>query len=196
MDDVDFGAILGEKGGFFHGGIAAADHRQRLVTEDRRGAVAYSAGRNPSVPESAGAFAGAREVEALGDGAGGHDDGVSEYELGVGEDFKRRHRSREIDTRDRLGEDLSAEAEGLAAEAVGEFASEDAFGETGEVFDVGGSGELAAGGDVVGHPALEEDRLQLGPSRVYGSGVGGGAASDDAELGLESLEFGAVFHGG
>ncbi|KAI6671634.1 hypothetical protein NL676_006519 [Syzygium grande] len=49
------------------------------------------------------------------------------------------------------------------------------------------------GGDVVGHPPLEQDRLELGAGGVDGGGVGRGAAADDADAGLRGLE---VVHGG
>jgi len=89
--------------------------------------------------------------------------------------------------------DLSTESLRLLPAAVHEFAAEDALGEAREVLNVGCGGELAAGGDVVGHPAFEEDRLQLSAGGVHGGGVGGGTASDDAEFGLMDLN---VTHGG
>lgn len=82
----------------------------------------------------------------------------------------------------------------MLAATFHEVAAEDAVGETGEVLDVGGGGELAAGSDVVGHPALEEDGFELSAGGVDGGGVGGGAAADDAELRFVDLV--VVSHGG
>ena len=190
MNYVNLGTVLGEKGGLLHRRVPAADHRQWLVPEDRRGAIADGARGDAAVPVAIGAIAGAGEGEALGNGAGGDDDGFGLDGAGIGENPKRT--GGEIDLGDGLGVDLGAEAEGLAPAAVHELAAEDAVGEAGEVLDVSGGGELAAGGDVVGHPALEEDRLQLCTGGVDGGGMGGGAASDDAEFGLVDLN---VTHG-
>ena len=71
---------------------------------------------------------------------------------------------------------------------VHELAPKDAFRETREILDVDGGGELAAGGDVVGHPTLEEDGLELGTRGVYSHDVGSMTTSDDTYLGLEVLE--------
>ncbi|PON82760.1 hypothetical protein TorRG33x02_215360 [Trema orientale] len=191
VDYVHLRSVLGQEVGLLHGRVATADHRKGLVAEDGGGAVAHSASRNTTVPEPIFAVTGSREGEALGDGAGGDDDGVGENGLGIGEDLEGG--GGEIDARDGLGEDLGAEAEGLAPAAVHELDAKDALWETGEILDVGGGGELAAGGDVVGHPALEEDGLEFGTSGVDGCGVGGGATPDDANLSLEGLE---AVHGG
>ena len=108
MDDVNLGTVLREEGGFLHGGVAATDDGERLAAEDRGGAVAHGARRDPAVPVAVGAIAGAFEGEAFGDGAGGDDDGISLDGLGICENPKRTFR--EIYLCDGLGEDLCAEA--------------------------------------------------------------------------------------
>ena len=54
----------------------------------------------------------------------------------------------------------------------------DALGEAGEVLDLGGLHERAAGG----HSSLEDQRTQIGPRRVDGGGVAGRAGPDDHDI--------------
>ena len=122
----------------------------------------------------------------------GEDNRVGKDGLGIGEDLEGS--GGEIDPKDGLGEDLGAEAEGLVLTTVHELAPKDVFWEIKEILDVGGGGELATGGNVVGHPTLEEDGLELDTRGVYSHGVGGGTTSDDVYLGLEVLEL-VVVHG-
>lgn len=182
MDYVNFRAVLGEKRGLLHGRVSASDHRQRLVPENRSSSVAHGAGRNPSVPEASLAVSRAGEDEALGDGAGGNDDCIGLNGFGIGEDFEGR--GGEIDLGDGLGEDLSAEPDGLAPAAVHELYAEDSVWKPREVLDVGGGGELAAGSNIIGHPSLEENRLQLRSGGVYGSRVRRRATADNTDFGF------------
>ena len=92
------------------------------------------------------------------------------YLLGIGEDLEGNRA--EIDLINSLGKYLRAESERLAPQPFHELVSEDSVGETGEVLDVGGGGELAPGGYIIGHPPLEEDRIQLSPGGVYGGREG------------------------
>lgn len=101
------------------------------------------------------------------------------YLLGIGEDLEGDRA--EIDLINSLRKYLRAESERLAPKAFHELVSKDSVGETGEVLDVWGGSELSPGGYIIGHPSLEEDRIQLGPGGVYGCCVGRGAAADDAE---------------
>lgn len=89
---------------------------------------------------------------------------------------------REINFTDCFGEDLSSETKRLATTAIHELNTKNAIREAREILHIGGSGELATWGDVVGHPAFEEDGFEFGTGSVDGGGVGGGAASDDAYL--------------
>ena len=81
--------------------------------------------------------------------------------LGVADPDAER-RSREIDPVDVGGDELGAEALGLLAELHHELGAEDAVGEAGEVLDVGGEHELAAGADALDH---ERVRGWRGPCR-------------------------------
>ena len=68
--DVDLRGELGEEGRLLEGGVAPADHGDRLVLEEE--AVAGGAGRDAVADELASRWS---RPEHLGLGAGGHDDG-------------------------------------------------------------------------------------------------------------------------
>lgn len=61
-------------------------------------------------------------------------------------------------------------------------ATHDAVGKAGKVLDLGGSGQLATGGNAVGHEALVEDGLQLGAGEIDGGGMGSRPGADDDDL--------------
>jgi len=131
-------------------------------------------------------------MEAASDGTRGDDDGVRDDGGGVGGDAEGARG--EVDVGDGLGEDVGPEADGLGAAVVHEVDAHDSLGESREVLDVGGGGELPPGGDVVGHPALEEHGLELRAGRVDGCRVRGGDAADDAHARAERLGGGSL-HG-
>ena len=81
----------------------------------------------------------------------------------------------EVDRGHVVGDQLGAEALGLLAQVVHQVRAHDAVGEAGEVLDVGGVHQGAAGG----HRALEHQRCQVGPRGVDGGGVAGRAGADD-----------------
>ena len=191
MNDIYLAPVLGEEGGFFHGRVSAPNHGQWLVPKNGGGTVADCTSGNPPIPEAIRAIARAGESQTLGNGAGGYDDGIGQDGLGIGEDFEWG--GREIDLGNSLSEDIGAEADGLGAAAIHEFNTVNTVRKSGEVLNVGGGGELAAGSDVVGHPAFEEDGTELGAGGVDGGGVGSGTTADDAETGVEGFE---VVHGG
>ena len=89
---------------------------------------------------------------------------------------------------DLLGEELGAEAGGLLAEAHHQLGAHDALGEAGEVLDLGGEHELAAGlvAGADGSPSMTSGR-EVGAGGVDGGGEAGGAGADDddvADVGL------------
>lgn len=83
---------------------------------------------------------------------------------------------------------------------VHELESEDALYESREVLYIcSGGGELATSGDVVGHPSLKHDRLELGSSGIDRRHTGSGVAVDDVEAGVEGLgldNIGVIHDGG
>lgn len=52
------------------------------------------------------------------------------------------------------------------------------------VLDIGGGSKLSTGSESVSHHALEHDGVEVGTGKVDGSGVAGGARSDDDDLGV------------
>jgi hypothetical protein len=178
VDDVDLRRELGEEAALLHRRVAAADHEERPVAEHRQGTVAHRARRDALLPELA--LAGAGDVVPLRGGAGG-DDERARLALAVLRGVAERP-AREVDLHDRLGVDDRAEALRLRAHARDELGAVDALGEPGEVLDVGGGRELAAGRDAAGHEALEQDRPEVGARGVDRGGVGGGAAPDDDDV--------------
>ena len=73
----------------------------------------------------------------------------------------------EVDRGDVVGDQLGAEALGLLAQVVHQLRAHDAVGEAGEVLDLGGVHQRAAGGD----RALEDQRLEVGAGGVDRGGV-------------------------
>ena len=83
------------------------------------------------------------EAEHQAAGAGTDDHGLG-LVLGVTHPDLERP-GVEVDGRDLLGDELGPEALGLLAEVQHQFGAHDPVGEAGEVLDVGGEHELAAG---------------------------------------------------
>lgn len=176
----DTAAVLGQEHGLLGGGVATTDHVQGLVAEDGHGAVTHGAGADAVLP----VLLLAGEVQATGVGARGDDDRVG----GVGGLVVRavvplrpqlEGPLRQVDLGDGLGDDLGAEPGGLLAHLVHQLGATDAVGETGEVLNVGGGGQLATGGGAVRQHAFVHDGLQFRSRQVDGGGVGGGAGPDD-----------------
>jgi hypothetical protein len=89
----------------------------------------------------------------------------------------------EVDAGDLLLPGLGAEAQRLGTEALHELGPHDALGEAGEVLDLGGEHELAAG--LVGggrRLALEHQRCEVRASGVDGGGEAGRSGSDDDDV--------------
>lgn len=173
-------AILGQEHGLLGGRVATSDHVERLVTEDRHGAVANSAGADSVLP----VFVLTGQVETAGVGAGGDDDGVG----GTGGSIVgavvvfRPHLEgalRKVQLRNGLRDDLGAEAGGLLAHALHQLGSVDAVREAREVLNVRGGGQLAAGGGAVRQHALVENGTQFRPREINCSSVCSGAGPDN-----------------
>lgn len=168
--------VPGQEHGLFGGRVSATDHDQVLLPEDGGSTVAHSTGRDSVVP----VLVLARKIQAAGDRAGGKDDRVGGV-LGVRVPLGRELEGPlgEVQLGDGLADDLCAKALGLLPHGVHELASHYAIGEAGEVLDVGGGGQLAAGCDAVGHEAFVEGGLDIGSGQVDGGSVGGGPGADD-----------------
>ena len=87
----------------------------------------------------------------------------------------------QVDLANGLADDLGAAGLALCAHLVHKGGTLD-LGEAGEVLDLVGGGELAAGGDAEGEETLVHDGLEVGAGGIDGGGVAGGARADDDDL--------------
>ena len=103
-----------------------------------------------------------------------HDAGL----VGVGRGLHDLDVAGEVDLDDVVGHQLGAEPLGLGAHLVHQGRAHDAVAEAGEVLDLGGVHQRAAGG----HRALEDERVQAGPRGVQRGGVAGRSGADDDDV--------------
>ena len=176
-DQGDLRGELGEERGLLDGRVAAADDRDLVVPEEEP--VARGAGRHAVADQPALVL----EAEHQRLGAGGDDErpGPVGGLRGVGvADPHAEGPGRQVDPGDLLGADVRAEPQGLLPEAHHELGAHDPLGEAGEVLDLGGQHQLAAG--LVGggrRLALDHQGGEVGPGRVDGRGEAGRAGPDD-----------------
>ncbi|KAK8587407.1 hypothetical protein V6N12_021901 [Hibiscus sabdariffa] len=76
----------------------------------------------------------------------------------------------------------SAEPKRLVVALVHKPRAHDAVREPREVLDIGCCCQLAAGGNIVSHPSLEQNRLEFTTGGVVGGRVGSGAAVGEESL--------------
>lgn len=176
----DAAAVLGQEHGLLGGRVTTTDHVQGLVAENGHGTVADGAGTDTVLP--VGLLAG--QVQAAGVGASGNDNGVggaSGRVVGTVAPLGPHLEGTlgQVDPRDGLGDDLGTEALGLLAHLLHQLLAADTVGETGKVLDVGGGGELTAGGGAVGKHTLIEDRAELSARKIDGGSVSAGAGADN-----------------
>ena len=154
VDEVDFGSELGEEGGFFTSGVAAADDGDGDVAVE--GTVAGRAGGEAVTDEFF--FVGHAEVARAC--AGRDDDGLGFPLLGVafeGEVIGAVF----LDRSDERVFGAGTEFFGLGLHFHHELGTHDAVGKAGVVLDLGGRRELATG---LG--AGNDERVELGAGRV------------------------------
>ena len=112
--------------------------------------------------------------------------------------------SGEIEFGNRFCEDRCTEPDGLCAEFVHEFRTEDASWESGEILDyrrridesgevwimdrhtISSCGQLTTGSKSVGHETFKEDRIKVRPSQINGGGVSSRSRTDD-DLARENI---------
>ena len=190
------GRLLGEVNALLDRRVTTSDHDQRLLAEDRQAAVAHGACGDTVAP----VLLLAGQVQTSGFRAGGDDDAVGGVGLllevvivahGVQPELERT--GAQVDLANGLADDLGAAGLALCAHLVHKGGTLD-LGEAGEVLDLVGGGELAAGGDAEGEEALVHDGLEVGARGVDGGGVAGGAGADDDELGVHGA--GLLLEGG
>lgn len=168
-EDGNVAGVLGEESSLLSGRITTADNEERLVAEDGDGPVADSAGGDTVLP----VLVLAREVKTAGRGAGGDDNGVGGVCLLGGElGAVLEGAGGEIEGGDGVGDNFCAEALGLGSHVVHQLAAHDTLGETGEVLNLGGSGQLTTSSNAIGHETLIKNGLQLSSRQVDSSCVG------------------------
>ena len=179
-EDSDAAAVLGQEHGLLSGGVTTTNDEEWLVTEDWNGTVADSTGTDTVLP----VLLLTGQVQTLSVGTGSHDYGIgSAGRRGIGTisvllpdlEWTRG----EVNSGDGLGDNLSAESGRLLAHVVHELRAGDTLGETREVLDLGGGGELTAGSGATSKHTLVHNRLQLSSGEVDGGGVCGRAGADD-----------------
>ena len=163
----DLGGEVGEKQGLFDRRIAAADHGHRLAAVEE--AVAGGAGGDAKTLELGLAL----QAQPLGLGAGGDDQGLGQPHRAAVADQAERPGG-QIGGDDDVLDHLGADVLGLGLHLLHQPGALDHLGEARVVFDVGGDGQLAAGGQ-----AADQHRVQQGAGGIDGGGVAGGAGADD-----------------
>ena len=166
MNERDFGGEAGEEEGFFHGGVAAADHADLFAGEEE--AVTGGAGADAVADESL--FGG--QAEPSRGGSAGDDEGAGVD--GFAAEVEGERVFGEVGGGEVAEAEFCAEAGGLLAHVLDELGALDAVGPAGKVFDQGGDGELTAG-----LVAFEDERLEVSAGGVDGGGEAGAAGAED-----------------
>src|SRR5690606_36037665 len=165
MDDGHRPGEPGEEDRFLHRGIAAADDRDVLVSEEE--AVA---GGTPGDTATGQALL-VRQAQLSVARPGGEDHGLRPVGVGVGLDDLGI--DLQVDLDHVVGHQLGPEPLRLLAEVVHEVRPQDPVREAREVLHIGGVHQGATGGD----RALEHERLEIGTGRVDGGRVAGRTGS-------------------
>jgi hypothetical protein len=166
VDDGDLGGEAGEEERLFHGGVAAADDGDLFAGGEE--AVAGGAGADAVADE--GLLGG--QVEPAGAGTAGDDEGAGVN--GLFADGEGEGTLGEVDGVEMSHAQLGTEADGLLLHVLDELRPLDAFGPTGKVFYQCGDRELATG-----LVAFEDERFEVGPCSVDGSGKSGATGAED-----------------
>ena len=166
VDDGHLGRELGEEGRLLHRGVAAADHDHLALLEER-GVADSAVGDSAALQGLLGL-----EAELACVRAGGDDDRLGAV-LRVA-DPDAEGALGEVDPRHVVGDELGAEALRLLAEVLHHLGPEDPVRVPGVVLHVARDHQLAAPGE-----AFDDERVEVRPRRIEGSGVAGGPPADD-----------------
>ena len=175
VDQVHLGGDVGQVQGFFHGGVAAADHAHGLVPVEKT--IAGGAARNTAAHE---ALLGG-QAQVLGRSASGDDQRVAGVGAAVTKQGERA--LGEIHLVDVVEHHLGVEAFGVFQKTLHQVGALNAMHIGWPVVDFGGGHQLAA----LGH-AGDQGGLQVGAGGINGGGVTGGAGTQN--------EYFAVLGGG
>ena len=169
VNDCHLVGELRQERRLLHRRVAAADDHDLLLPEERRvadGAVRDAAALQPPLGV---------ELELPGVRAGGHDDRLGAVLLVADVDAERT--LGEVDAGDVVGDELGAEALGLAPEVLHHLGPEDAFHVAGVVLDVARDHQLTAPLE-----AFDHERLEICAGSVERGRVPGRTASDDDQF--------------
>ena len=165
----DLAADVAEVQRFLDGRVAAADHRHVLLAVEE--AVAGGTGGNTLALEGLFGW----QAEVLGRGAGGDDQAVSGVAAVVALELERT--LRQVDLIDVVEHDLGIETLGVRLHALHQRRALQPFHVAWPVVDLGGGHQLAT----LLKPG-DQHRLQVGARRVDGSGVAGGAGTENKQM--------------
>ena len=168
MNQVNCRGETGEIGRFFAGGVAAADHHQRLVAEHRQCAVTGGAVGHPFSLQQGFAL----EVQVPMARAAGNDNRLAFDFFTI--DRQPERPLRQIDRLDRAKSDTRAEAFRLLLHSRHQFVAVNAFGKAREIFHDAGRREQPARQD-----ARQHERRKTGSSRVKRGCKSGTTRPDD-----------------
>ena len=171
MHQVDLACDVGKIERFLDRGIAAADDRHVLVTEEEP--VAGGAGGHALAHELLFRF----DAQVLRAGPGGDDQRVRRVLATIALELERT--ARQVGRVDVVEDDFGLEALGVCLHARHQVRAHQPVGVARPVVDLGGGHQLAAL-----LQAGDEHGLEVGARRVDGGGVTGGAGSEDEQLGV------------
>src|SRR5579871_438994 len=169
VDQCDLAAEARQKVGFFHGGIAAADHHDLFLAIEK--SVASSARAHAAADQF---LLGLEPQPARGSSRS--DDqraGLDPFPF----DIQAERASGEVSVDDRAMHEFGAKVLRLFLHVFHEFRSVDAFGKPGKVLHQRSERELAAG-----FMAADYEGFQIGAGGVDGCGVAGAAGSYDHDV--------------
>ena len=169
MDERDLVAEAGEEERLLERRVAAADDEDVLVAEE--GAVAGGAGRDAAALQPLFGV----DPEPAGARAGRDDHRASLVLLVLDPDAERP--LREVDAGHVVGDELGAEALGLAPELRHHLGAHDPVGVAGIVLDVARDHQLAAPAE-----ALDHERLQVCARSVKSRGVSRRPSADHDQV--------------
>ena len=176
VNQADLGGELRQEDRLLHRRVAAADDHDLLVAEEGR--VADRAVRDAAALQRALGL----EPELPGGRAGGDDHALGGVLVLADPDPQRV--LGEVDLRHVVGQELRAEALGLAPEVLHHRRAHDPVGIARIVLDVARDHQLAAPGE-----ALDHERLQVGARGVERGRVPGRASADDDEFSCVPVHF-------
>ena len=168
MHQIDLAGDVGQVQGFFHRGVAAADHGHVLILVEKT--IAGGAGRYAATLE--GFFRG--DAQIFGSGAGGNNQRVTGVFAGVAHQPERA--LRQVGSMDMVKHGFGIETLGMRLQARHQIRAHQAVRITGPVVHFGSGHQLAT------HLHAGDDHgLEVGAGGIHGRGPAGGARAEDEQ---------------